>query len=62
MGAPAPEHVMELLHRGRRATSGACEQLLGWIPEMSTMEVMQSLFSWEGVVRVPAKQVWEVAS
>jgi UDP-glucose 4-epimerase len=62
MGAPAPEHVMELLHRGRRATSGACEQLLGWTPEMSTMEVMQSLFSWEGVVRVPAKQVWEVAS
>jgi len=53
---------MELLHRGRQAKSAVCEQLLGWTPEMSTADVMQSLFSWEGVVRTPAKQVWEVAS
>ena len=62
LGAPVPEHVMELLHRGRQAKSAVCEQLLGWAPEMSTADVMQSLFSWEGVVRTPAKQVWEVAS
>jgi len=61
-GAPVPEHVMEVLHHGRRATSDRCESLLDWNPEIATNDVIDSLFSWEGVVRVPPKQAWEQAS
>jgi hypothetical protein len=53
---------MEVLHNGRRATSGRCESFLGWRPEIATNDVIDSLFSWEGVVRVPPKQAWEQAS
>lgn len=61
-GAPVPEHVMEVLHHGRRGTSSRCRQALGWEPEMSTQSVIDSLFTWEGVVRVPPKRSWEVVS
>lgn len=61
-GAPVPEHVMEVLHNGRRATSERCGQLLGWEPTHSTNDVIDSLFTWEGVVRVPPKRAWEQAS
>ena len=61
-GAPVPEHVMEVLHNGRRATSDRCRELLGWTPDIGTNDVIDSLFSWEGVVRVPPKQAWEQAS
>ena len=53
---------MEVLHNGRRATSDRCESLLGWRPEIATNDVIDSLFSWEGVVRVPPKRAWEQAS
>ena len=62
LGAPVPEHVMELLHHGRRATSVACLEHLGWEPDLSTADVIDALFSWEGIVRVPAQRQWEVAS
>lgn len=61
-GAPVPEHVMEVLHHGRRGSSARCRPLLEWEPKMSTHDVIDSLFSWEGVVRIPPKQSWEVAS
>ncbi len=61
-GAPVPEHVMEVLHHGRRGTSTRCREVLDWEPEMTTEQVIDSLFSWEGVVRIPPKQMWEVAS
>ena len=61
-GAPVPEHVMEVLHHGRRGSSSRCRQALGWEPEMSTQSVIDSLFTWEGVVRVPPKRSWEVVS
>lgn len=61
-GAPVPEHVMEVLHNGRRATSERCGPLLGWEPTHSTNDVIDSLFTWEGVVRVPPKRAWEQAS
>lgn len=61
-GAPVPDHVMEVLHRGRRGSSSRCQPLLDWEPRMSTEDVIDSLFSWEGVVRIPPKQTWEVAS
>jgi len=61
-GAPVPEHVREVLHDGRRATSERCEVRLGWRPETATSDVIDSLFSWEGVVRVPPRRAWEQAS
>lgn len=61
-GAPVPDHVMEVLHHGRRGSSTRCRSLLGWEPAMSTEEIIDSLFTWEGVVRIPPKQTWEVAS
>lgn len=61
-GAPVPDHVMEVLHRGRRATSDLVEEQLRWTPEMTTEEVVSSLYSWEGVVRFAPKQEWDVAS
>jgi UDP-glucose 4-epimerase len=61
-GAPVPDHVMEVLHHGRRGISSRCEKFLNWEPQMSTEEVIDSLFTWEGVVRMPPKQAWEMAS
>ena len=61
-GAPVPDHVMEVLHHGRRGTSSRCHSLLDWEPRMSTEEVIDSLYTWEGVVRMPPKQSWEIAS
>lgn len=61
-GAPVPDHVMEVLHHGRRGSSSRCRSLLQWEPEMSTEDVIDSLFTWEGVVRIPPRQAWEVAS
>ena len=29
---------------------------------MSTQHVIDSLFTWEGVVRIPPKKTWEVAT
>jgi hypothetical protein len=50
------------LHHGRRATSDRIEEHLRWTPEMTTDEIVSSLYSWEGVVRVAPKRQWEVAS
>ncbi len=61
-GAPVPDHVMEVLHHGRRASSDLIEEQLRWTPEMTTDEVVSSLYSWEGVVRFAPKREWEVAS
>jgi UDP-glucose 4-epimerase len=61
-GAPVPEHVMEVLHNGRRGISSRCANALGWEPSMTTQQVIDSLFTWEGVVRVPPKVAWDQAS
>lgn len=61
-GAPVPEHVMEVLHKGRRGASTRCREELGWEPVMSTHDVIDSLFTWEGVVRMPPKVAWDQAS
>lgn len=61
-GAPVPEHVMEALHHGRLAGSTACREHLAWEPTMSTGDVLDALYSWEGVVRTPARTAWDIAS
>lgn len=48
-GAPVPDHVAELLTRGRTADGSACASLIGTAPEVSTPETVKHLFEWASV-------------
>lgn len=52
MGAPIPEHVIELMHRGRLADGTKAHHLLGIEPRLTTPQVIDHLYQWESVVRV----------
>jgi len=54
-GAPIPDHVSEVLHRGRLADNGAMPELLGVTPEASTIEVIDRLYNWPSIIRQPAR-------
>ena len=54
VGAPIPDHVLEVLHRGRLADGSRARELLGITPTTSTPDVIDRLYAWESVVRVPA--------
>jgi UDP-glucose 4-epimerase len=56
LGAPVPEHVRELIHRGRLAHDGATESVLGIGPLAATSDVIDRLYRWESVVRVIPQQ------
>ena len=56
LGAPIPEHVLELMHRGRLADGSRMPALLGMRPMASTPEVIDRLHSWESVVRIPSRR------
>lgn len=51
-GAPIPEHVVELMHRGRLADGSRAAEVLGYRPMLSTPEVIDHLYAWESVVRI----------
>jgi UDP-glucose 4-epimerase len=55
LGAPVPEHVMELIHRGRLADGARLRTTLGVGPQVTTQEVIDRLFSWDAIVRIPAR-------
>ena len=55
-GAPVPDHVHELLVHGRLADNGRMRELLGFFPEETTPEVIDSLYGWPGVIRRPARK------
>lgn len=61
-GAPVPDHVIEVLHRGRLADGSFCQEALGWSPSTTTSEIIDMLYAWPSIVRVPPKVAWEVAS
>jgi UDP-glucose 4-epimerase len=52
-GAPLPDHIQELLTRGRVADGGRAESLLGVSALRSTPEVVKELFDWASVVYLP---------
>lgn len=52
LGAPIPDHVAEVLHRGRLADGAAAHEVLQFSPALSTPEVIQRLYAWETVVRI----------
>ncbi len=53
-GAPIPDHVVELMHRGRLADGSKARDVLGFAPQRTTPEVIDQLFAWPSVVRVGA--------
>jgi UDP-glucose 4-epimerase len=52
-GAPIPDHVIELMHRGRLADGSSAHDVLGLSPTQSTAEMIDSLYAWPSVVRIP---------
>lgn len=58
VGAPVPDHVVELLRNGRLAHPSDNAHHIRFAPRHSTHEVIERLYEWPSVVRVPAaKQV-----
>jgi UDP-glucose 4-epimerase len=55
-GAPLPDHIQELLTRGRVADGGRAESLLGVSALRSTPEVVKELFDWASVVYLPVTE------
>ncbi len=53
-GAPIPDHVMELIHHGRVADGTRLSTVLGVAPQVATPAVIDRLFHWEGVIRIPS--------
>lgn len=54
LGAPIPDHVAELMHRGRLADGAAAGDVLGVSPSTSTPELIDRLYRWETVMRIPS--------
>jgi UDP-glucose 4-epimerase len=61
-GAPIPEHVMEVLHRGRLADGGNALDVLGVAPTTTTPEAIDRLYAWESVVRITKPPVVEAVA
>ncbi len=55
LGAPVPDHVAEMLHRGRLADNGRMAELLGIRPAATTPEVIDQLYGWPSIIRTPAR-------
>jgi UDP-glucose 4-epimerase len=55
LGAPIPNHVLEVLRRGRLADNARMRELLGIVPESSTPDVIDHLYGWPSVIRRPAR-------
>ncbi|MGB0112375.1 MAG: NAD-dependent epimerase/dehydratase family protein [Ilumatobacteraceae bacterium] len=56
-GAPIPDHVAEVLHRGRLADNGQMRSLLGLVAETPTTDVIDRLYHWPNVIHQPARVV-----
>ena len=56
-GSPLPDHVRELLTRGRVADGSLAQDVLGVSPSYRTDEVVHDLFEWASVVYLePARE------
>ena len=56
LGAPIPDHVAETLHRGRLADNSRMGELLGFTPVATTVQVIDKLYAWPTVIRIPARK------
>ena len=55
-GAPLPDHVQEMLHRGRLADNSRAREAIGFAPTTTTSDVIEQLYRWPSVVHTPAAQ------
>jgi UDP-glucose 4-epimerase len=55
-GSPIPEHVVEMMHRGRLADGSHAAQALRFAPVTSTAEIIDKLYSWPSVIHRPARR------
>jgi UDP-glucose 4-epimerase len=55
LGAPIPDHVSEVLHRGRLADNGRMHDLLGFTPQHDTVDVIDRLYHWPSIIHQPAR-------
>jgi UDP-glucose 4-epimerase len=51
-GAPVPDHVLELVHRGRTADGSRALELIGFEPALTTPEVVRNLHDWATVTHL----------
>lgn len=56
LGAPVPDHVLEVMHRGRLAAGGHAREVLGLTPRADVAAVIDRLYTWPSVVRRPARE------
>ena len=61
-GAPVPDHVLEMFHRGRLADGQLARDVLGFAPTTTTSDVIDQLFRWPSVVHTPSEVAWEAVS
>ena len=55
-GAPLPDHVLEMLHRGRLADNSRARDVLRFEPSATTREVIDQLYRWPSIVHTPARR------
>jgi UDP-glucose 4-epimerase len=55
-GSPLPDHLLEMLHRGRLADPTRAREVLGIAPAVSTSDVVDQIYSWPSILRVPARR------
>lgn len=53
-GAPVPDHVVEMLRHGRLAHTSDNAHFIRFAPRHSTHDVIERLYEWPSVIRVPA--------
>lgn len=53
-GAPLPDHVHEMLVRGRLGDNARAAEVLGFAPSATTSDVIDQLYRWPSVVHTPA--------
>jgi UDP-glucose 4-epimerase len=58
-GAPIPDHVLEMFHRGRLADNSRAREVLGFAPATTTSDVIDQLYRWPTVIHQPASTDWE---
>ena len=54
-GAPMPDHVADLIENGRLAASNEAAHVLRFAAAHTTTEVIERLYMWPSVERIPAK-------
>jgi UDP-glucose 4-epimerase len=55
-GSPIPDHVLEMLHRGRLADPSRAREVLGFAPTTTTSDVIDQVYSWPSILHVPARR------